>query len=92
MDQPRIAAVEAVPDSQSLDITWMDGTRDRVDLADAVARFTAFRPIRDTAAFADVKVVAWGWAIGWGDGEDTEVDYSAERLWDRAREQHSAAA
>ncbi|HYD65251.1 hypothetical protein [Azospirillum sp.] len=92
MDQPRIAAVEALPGTQSVRITWIDGTQDVVDLAEPIAKFRAFRPIRDPQAFATVKVVAWGWAIGWGDEEEPEVGYPADRLWQRAREQRSAAA
>ena len=92
MDQPRIAAVEAIPNSQSVRVTWVDGTQDVVDLAEPIAQFKAFRPIRDPSAFSTVKVVTWGWAIGWGDDEEPEVDYPADRLWQRARSQHSAAA
>ncbi|HEY0836518.1 MAG TPA: hypothetical protein VGE72_21595 [Azospirillum sp.] len=92
MDQPRVAAVEALPGTQSVRIIWVDGTQDVVDLSEPVAKFRAFGPIRDPAVFASVKVVAWGWAIGWGDAEEPEIDYPADRLWQHAREQRSAAA
>lgn len=92
MDQPRIAAVEAISSTQSVQVTWIDGTRDVVDLAEPIRRFTVLRPLSDPSLFAKVKVVSWGWAIGWGDEEDPEIDYAADTLWQRAREQRSAAA
>lgn len=92
MDQPRVSAVEAVPGTQSVQVTWMDGTRDRVDLSEPIGRFAVLHPLSDPALFAKVKVVSWGWAIGWGDEEDPEIDYAADTLWRRARDQRPAAA
>lgn len=92
MDQPRVAAVEALTGTLSVAVTWIDGTRDVVDLSEPIRRFTMLRPLADPALFAKVKVVAWGWAIGWGDAEDPDIDYPADRLWQRAQDQRCAAA
>ncbi len=93
MDQPRIAAVEAVTGTQSVRVTWIDGTGDVVDLAEPIRRFTVLRPLSNPVLFETVRVASWGWVIGWG-GEDDEpeIDYAADTLWQRAREQRSAAA
>lgn len=92
MDQPRVAAVEALSDTLSVAVTWIDGTQDVVDLSDPIRRFTMLRPLADPTLFAQVKVVAWGSAIGWGDAEDPDIDYPADRLWQRAQDQRRAAA
>ncbi|GLR78961.1 DUF2442 domain-containing protein (plasmid) [Azospirillum oryzae] len=92
MDQPRVAAVEALTGTLSVAVTWIDGTRDVVDLSEPIRRFTMLRPLADPALFAKVKVAAWGWAIGWGDAEDPDIDYPADRLWQHAQDQRCAAA
>ncbi len=92
MDQPRVTAVKALTGTLSVAVTWIDGTRDVIDLSEPIRRFTMLRPLADPALFAKVKVVAWGWAIGWGDAEDPEIDYPADRLWQRAQDQRCAAA
>lgn len=93
MDQPRIAAVEAIAGTQCVRLTWIDGTRDVVDLSEPIRRFSVLRPLSNPALFAAVRVASWGWAIGWGGDEDEpEIDYAADTLWQRAREQRSAAA
>lgn len=71
----RIRSVSALP-GHRLRIRWRDKGEDTVDIIGVVAGNPVFAPLADAAAFADVRVVAYGSGIEWGNG----LDYSADFL------------
>jgi hypothetical protein len=74
---PRVKAVRAAKAQLSLDVSWDDGTKSRVDLTGLVhssRHFQAFA--EDQAAFRRVKPIGYGTGIGWDNG----LDYSAATL------------
>ncbi len=74
---PRVKSVEPAKASLSLNVTWGDGTRSRVDLTGLVHSSRHFKVFaEDTAAFRRVKPVSYGTGIGWENG----LDYSAATL------------
>jgi hypothetical protein len=71
----RIKAVRALPGHQ-LHVTWRDGNSDSVDMTGVVNHLPLFAPLKDAAAFAAVRPVAYGSGIEWQNG----LDYSADSL------------
>lgn len=70
-----IAAVKARPPS-ALTVTWSDGMRAKLDLAETL-RHRAFKSLRDPAEFTRARVGEGGHSIGWGSG----AELSADTLW-----------
>lgn len=70
-----IVAAKAKPPA-TLALRWSDGARAEVDLS-AMLRERGFRPLRDSAKFADVRVGEWGHSVEWSSG----AELSAETLW-----------
>jgi hypothetical protein len=85
-DIPNIKAVRADED-RAVVITWKGGGESVIDLAEFLAAYAIFKPLRgDDTIFRDVAVGEWGWSIGWS--EDMEI--SADTLWRLASEQGAA--
>ncbi|MBS0473337.1 MAG: hypothetical protein JSR60_19870 [Proteobacteria bacterium] len=83
-DLPKVRSVEAAKAPLSLNVTWDDGTRSRVDLTGLVHSSRHFKVFADDAvAFQRVKPVAYGSGIGWANG----LDYSAATLRTLAEQQ-----
>lgn len=70
-----IIAAKAKPPA-TLALRWSDGTRAEIDLS-VMLRERGFRPLRDSAAFARVRVGEWGHSVEWPSG----AELSAETLW-----------
>ena len=71
----RIESVQALP-GHRLAISWRDGGNDTVDMTGVVTSVPLFAPLRDEATFSDVRVVAYGSGVEWGNG----LDFSADSL------------
>lgn len=59
-----------------LALTWSDGVKARVDLAD-VLKDRAFAALQNPAEFAQVRIGDWGHSLEWPSG----AELSAETLW-----------
>jgi hypothetical protein len=82
---PRIKSVKAGKD-WTLQVTWDDGSRDRVDLTGLVTRSRHFRAfLDDPAVFGEVQVAHYGSALAWPNG----LDYGADTLKVMAEEQRA---
>ena len=74
---PRINAVSAARAPWTLNVTWVDGTRDRIDLTGLIHRSRHFRVfLDDPGAFRKVRVAEFGGGIEWKNG----LDYGADTV------------
>jgi hypothetical protein len=81
---PRVKAVGAARALWTVNVAWMDGTRDRIDLTGLIHRSRHFRAfLDDRAAFRKVRVADFGGGIEWDNG----LDYGADTLKMMADEQ-----
>jgi hypothetical protein len=81
---PRIKAVAPARAPFSLDVTWQNGERSRVDMTGLVHRSRHFGVFtRQPSEFKKVRVVNFGTGIGWANG----LDYAATTLKTMANEQ-----
>jgi hypothetical protein len=81
---PRIKAVSAARAPWTLNVTWADGTKDRVDLTGLIHRSRHFGVfLENPAAFRKVRLSAWGGGIEW----DNALDYGADTVKMMADEQ-----
>jgi len=81
---PRVKAVNAARAPWTVNVTWADGTKDRVDLTGLIHRSRHFRVFLDNpAAFRKVHLSAFGGGIEWQNG----LDYGADTLKMMADEQ-----
>jgi Protein of unknown function (DUF2442) len=81
---PRVLAVTAARTPWTLNISWADGLKSRVDLTGLIYRSRHFRVfLADPAAFRKVKVADFGGGIEWDNG----LDYAADTLRTMADEQ-----
>ena len=81
---PRIKSVSASRTPWTLNVTWADGTKDRVNLTGLIHRSRHFRVFLDNAAeFRKVYLSAFGGGIEWRNG----LDYGADTLKMMADEQ-----
>ena len=82
---PRVKAVVAARAPWTLNVTWADGTKNRVDLTGLIHRSRHFRRfLDDAAAFRSVHVADFGGGVEWENG----LDYGADTLKLMADEQH----
>lgn len=86
MKHPNIAAVAAT-DGKVLDIDWLDGKSDRVDVSGLVAELAGLAALDRADVFAAVAVGEDGWSLRWPNGEEI----GADTLWRLAREQSGEA-
>ena len=86
-DLPRIKNVAVSQKAPlSLDVTWTDGTKSRIDMTGLVHTSRHFKVFaEDAAAFRKVKPVGYGSGIGWQNG----LDYSAATLKTMAEQQRA---
>jgi len=81
---PRVKSVGAARAPWSLNITWADATKGRIDLTGLIHRSRHFRVFLDSpAAFRKVHVADFGGGIEWENG----LDYGADTLKMLADEQ-----
>ncbi len=83
MNDPKIANVTPLDDTHRLYVVWDDGTENVVDLWPSIERFKVLAPIKDLKYFRKVVILEDGWMLGW----PGNIDYAADNLWERAREQ-----
>ena len=81
-DTPNIRAVRP-GGGRELTILWKGGVGSVVDLADHLAAYVVFAPLRDDAAFRAAAVGDWGWSIHWSD----DMEISSDTLWRLTLEQ-----
>ena len=83
---PRVKAVSTARMPWTLNITWADGSKDRVDLTGLIYRSRHFRTFLDrSASFRRLRVAAFGAGIQWENG----LDYGADTLKVMADEQRA---
>lgn len=85
---PLIRRVRATDAPFTLDIDWIGGGRDTVDLTGLIARIEAFAPLKDAAAFAAVAADDTTMGIEW----DCGLDLSGSTLKTIADEQRPMVA
>ena len=71
------------PGTFAVEVTWGDGGKDLVDLADMIGTHKVFSPLRSGDMFRHVRVGEHGWDIRWTDA----IDVSADTLWRLARQE-----
>ncbi|MBI5445811.1 MAG: DUF2442 domain-containing protein [Deltaproteobacteria bacterium] len=77
MKRPRLKAVAALPDYR-LDLTFVDGSRHFVSLANDVERLPGLSPLKDPEAFAGAQVIEGeGWTVEW---EAFDIQIGADTL------------
>jgi hypothetical protein len=82
--RPRVRDVQVTDHgSFALEVTWSDGSKDLVNLADMIDAYKVFAPLRSGDMFRHVRVGEYGWDICWTD----DIDMSADTLWRLAQEQ-----
>ena len=84
----RIRSVTADPSTQTLKLTWDDGTTSFKAMGPLIARRRVFQPLADTDRFAAVHPIHDGRAIAW----DDDIDICADALWLEAVESQNDAA
>src|ERR1700724_3491564 len=81
---PRIKAVSVARAPWTINVTWADGRKDRIDLTGLIYRSRHFRVfLDDPAAFRKVHVADFGGGIAWENG----LDYGADTVKMLADEQ-----
>jgi DNA-binding transcriptional regulator YiaG len=81
---PRIKAVRGARAPWTINVTWADGGKDRIDLTGLVYRSRHFRVfLDDPGAFRTVRVADFGGGIAWKNG----LDYGADTVKMLADEQ-----
>ena len=81
---PRVKAVSTARAPWTLNVSWADGTKDRIDLTGLIHRSRHFRVfLDDPAAFRKVHVADFGGGIEWKNG----LDYGADTIKMLADEQ-----
>lgn len=82
-ESPRIDSVKPSDGDYVLIVTWGNGETMRVDLTEPIFRLKHLRPLRNRERFHTATVGEWGWSIAW----DDDLEISAERVWELARDQ-----
>ena len=73
-ETPRVRSV-AVVGSSVIEVAWVDGGSDRVDLAGWISTGSAIiAPLKDPAIFKTARVSDYGSSVAWGDDEDLVID------------------
>jgi len=81
---PRVKAVKLASAPWTINVTWVDGTMDTVDLIGLIYRSCHFRIfLDDPPAFRKVRVADFGGGIEWDNG----LDYGADTMKALADEQ-----
>ncbi|MGD9972838.1 MAG: DUF2442 domain-containing protein [Desulfatirhabdiaceae bacterium] len=77
MKRPRLQRVLALS-GYKLDITFIDGQRAIVFLADDIRRLPGLSPLQDMAVFSTAKIADNGWTVEW---EEYDIQIGADTLW-----------
>jgi hypothetical protein len=88
---PRITTAEAVLPGV-LKLVWNDGYEGIVDLRGKIAHGEIFEHIRNPENFKNVRVSSYGHSIYWGEENNEEADFGADRLREIAEEQAALLA
>lgn len=86
MKEPNIKAVAAT-NGQTVEITWVSGKIDHVDLATLIDDLAGLATLDDANRFEAVAVGEEGWSLIWPNGAEIGTD----TLWRMAREQAGEA-
>ena len=76
---PRILSAEPIVHGV-LKLIWNDGYEGIVDLRGIIARGKVFTPLSNPEYFKRVRVSDYGHSIYWGEPDDEDVDFGADRL------------
>jgi hypothetical protein len=88
---PRIASAEPVVHGV-LKLTWDDGYEGIVDLRGTIARGKVFEPLNNPDYFKGVRVSDHGHSIYWGEPNNEDVDFGADRLREISEQQAALLA
>lgn len=88
---PRILSVEPVVHGV-LKLTWNDGYEGVVDLRGIIARGKVFEPLGNPDYFRGVRLSDYGHSIYWGEPDNEDVDFGADRLREIAEQQAALLA
>jgi len=88
---PRILSVEPVVHGV-LKLTWNDGYEGVVDLRGIIARGKVFKPLNNPDYFRGVRLSDYGHSIYWGEADNEDVDFGADRLREIAEQQAALLA
>jgi DNA-binding XRE family transcriptional regulator len=84
---PRIRAVEATDKPFTIQVHWVSGAENLIDLSGVINAYKLFAPLRtDPSLFHQVHVGEHGTDIVWND----DMDMSNDMLWRLAQEQSGA--
>ena len=70
-----------------LKLTFDDGYEGLVDFRPFMAIGKVFTPLREPDVFRRYFVEVSGFSLGWGNPDDPDIDFGADRLWEIAHEQ-----
>ena len=85
--QPRIQSVDPLKPFR-LRVAWTDGSSHTVDLAEFLAAYKVFAPLRrEPERFRSATMGEWGWDVTWGG----DMEISVDTLWRLALEQSGEA-
>lgn len=85
MKRPRLATVTALP-GFTLALSFIDGSRYSVSLAEDVANLPGLNPLQDDDIFAGVIIADDGWAVEW---PAFDIQIGADTLWLDAQAQNA---
>jgi Protein of unknown function (DUF2442) len=76
---PRILSAEPVVHGV-LKLTWNDGYEGIVDLRGIIAKGKIFAPLSNPEYFKRVRLSEYGHSVYWGEPDNEDVDFGADRL------------
>lgn len=83
--RPRLTAVSPVAD-YCLDVSFADGSGNRVSLKESVFSLPGLSPLRDPEVFATVVLGEYGWEAEW---PQVDIQIGADTLFADMLEQHA---
>jgi hypothetical protein len=75
-----------------LKLTWNDGYEGVVDLRGLIAKGRIFSPLNNPIYFKGVRVSEYGHSVYWGEPDNEDVDFGADRLREIAEQQAALLA
>lgn len=85
MKRPRLERVKALPGFK-FDLTFINGEKFVVDMADIVKSNGGLAPLRSGNAWMGVEMTEHGWSIEW---PKFDIQIGADTLWMDAQSQHA---
>lgn len=86
MKRPRLAAVQALPNSR-LALTFIDGQQMTLDLSGDLGKFPGLLPLQDGQVFAGAELGDDGWTVEW---PEPDIQIGADTLYLDALAQNAA--